>query len=134
MFCSNSEIIFRFYFLNLLNSVSRCFRFSEIILIKVNESRYKQRGVTIIRNRILLHQINIRQMLIAELNVKLRSLKIILIRIMIVIIITRRRRRRRITIIIIIIIIIHLTMRITQDKSITQEIQCLYLGIALSKT
>ena len=46
-------------------------------------------------------------MLIAELNVKLRSLKIILIRIMIVIII---------------IMIIHLIMKITQDKSITQEI------------
>ena len=87
--------------------------------------------ITIIRNRILRLQINIKQMLIAELKVKIRSLKIILIRIMIVIIIIIIII---ITIIIIIIIIIHLTMRITQDKSITQEIQCLYLGIALSKT
>ena len=78
--------------------------------------------VTIIRNRILLLQINIRQMLIAELNVKLRSLKIILIRIMIVIIIIVIAVV--IIIIIIIIIIIHLTMKITQGKSITQEIQC----------
>ena len=35
--------------------------------------------------------------------------------------------------IIIIIIIIHLTMKITQDTSITQEIQCSYLGIVLLK-
>ena len=54
--------------------------------------------------------------------------KIIIIIIIIVIIIIII-----ITIIIIIIIIIHLTMKITQDKSITQEIQCLYLGIVLSK-
>ena len=65
--------------------------------------------ITIRRNRILRLQINIKQILIAELNVKIRSLKIILIRIMIVMII----------IIIIIIIIIQLTMKITQDKSIT---------------
>ena len=83
--------------------------------------------ITMIRNRILLLQINIRQMLIVELNVKLRSLKIILIRIMIVIIIII------ITVVIIIIIIIDLTMKITQDTSITQEIKCSYLGIILSK-
>ena len=88
--------------------------------------------ITITRNRILRLQINIKQMLIAELNVKIRSLKIILIRIMIVMIII-------IIIILImkmiimIIVIIHLTMKITQDKSITQEIQCSYLGIVLSK-
>ena len=72
-------------------------------------------------------QINIKEMLIAELNVKLRNLKKILIRIMIVIIIVL------ITVVIIIIIIIHLTMKITQYTSTAQEIQCSYLEIVLSK-
>ena len=43
--------------------------------------------ITIIKNRKVFLQINIKQMLIAELNVKLRDLKIILIGTMIVIII-----------------------------------------------
>ena len=73
--------------------------------------------ITIIRNRIVFLQIIIKGILIAELNIKLRNVKIILIRIMIVIIIIL------ITVVIkittttttTIIIIVHLTMKITQD-------------------
>ena len=84
----------------------------------------------------MFRQINIKEMLIAELNVKLRNLKKILIRIMIVIIIvliTVVIKITTTTIIIIIIIIIHLQMKITQDTSTAQEIQCSYLEIVLSK-
>ena len=38
-----------------------------------------------------------------------------------------------IIIIIIVIVIIHITVEITQDTSITQEIQCSFLRIVLSK-
>ena len=82
----------------------------------------------------MFRQINIKEMLIAELNVKLRNLKKILIRIMIVIIIVLITVVIKITTtIIIIIIIIHLQMKITQDTSTAQEIQCSYLEIVLSK-
>ena len=60
------------------------------------------------------------------LNVKLRNLKIILTRIMIVIII--------ILVMVVIITILIYNENHVRHVNITQEIQCSYLGIVLSKT
>ena len=91
--------------------------------------------ITIIRNTIVFAQINIKVILpIAELNIKLRSLKIILVQTMIMIIIILKIVVIIIIIMIIIIIIIRLIIKIAQDTSITHEIQCSYLGIVLPKT
>ena len=78
--------------------------------------------ITIIRNRILASPNKHKTNANSRVKRKTKKPKDISNSIVIVIII-----------IIIIIIIIYLTMKITQDKSITQEIQCLYLGIVLSK-
>ena len=85
--------------------------------------------IKIIRKTIVFPQINAKVINNTYNRVKhkqLRSLKIILIQMMIVIMI--------ILAMVAIIILIHLTMKITYDVSITQEIHCSYLGIVLSKT
>ena len=115
------------------------------IIVTMTITRIK---IAIIMNRTIFLKINIKEIiLIAKLNMKLRNLKIILIRIMIVIIIVLITVVIMIitiivitiTIIILIIIIIiimtiiviHLTIKITQGTSVTQGIQCSYLGVLL---
>ena len=54
MFCSNSEItsFFKFFKFIKINSVNRCFKFTDIILIKINGLRYKQCRVKYIEKNI----------------------------------------------------------------------------------